>query len=210
MKLTLTKYQTIHIKLTLTTKYNLLTGDGAIGKTMAANTLKKSLIQFSKLHRDYLGNTWRVISNVSELKDLSTEDVVLMDESTSKLLERILFHVDNPSHDDIRNALRNSTAKFLFISRGMHSLPIDYRSVYTLDKSTPVNRAVRLFPDYMDFNSDYTIVTEDKKLSQTLLNVRIHDTQNKLQWCRDNAPESIKDLPDDELLEIMESAWSNR
>ena len=30
---------------------------------------------------------------------------------------------------------------------------------------------------------------------------------NKLEWCRANAPDAIKDVPDDELLEYMESAW---
>ena len=30
---------------------------------------------------------------------------------------------------------------------------------------------------------------------------------NKLEWCRANAPDAIKDAPDDELLEYMESAW---
>ena len=29
----------------------------------------------------------------------------------------------------------------------------------------------------------------------------------KLEWCRANAPDAIKDVPDDELLEYMESAW---
>lgn len=30
---------------------------------------------------------------------------------------------------------------------------------------------------------------------------------NKLEWCRANAPDAIKDAPDDELLEYMESSW---
>ena len=30
---------------------------------------------------------------------------------------------------------------------------------------------------------------------------------NKLEWCRANAPDAIKDTPDDELLEYMESSW---
>ena len=30
---------------------------------------------------------------------------------------------------------------------------------------------------------------------------------NKLEWCRANAPDAIKDIPDDELLEYMESSW---
>lgn len=29
----------------------------------------------------------------------------------------------------------------------------------------------------------------------------------KLEWCRANAPDAIKDTPDDELLEYMESSW---
>lgn len=32
---------------------------------------------------------------------------------------------------------------------------------------------------------------------------------NKLEWCRANAPDAIKDVPDDELLELMEGAWEN-
>lgn len=30
---------------------------------------------------------------------------------------------------------------------------------------------------------------------------------NKLEWCRANAPDAIKDAPDDELLEYMERSW---
>lgn len=30
---------------------------------------------------------------------------------------------------------------------------------------------------------------------------------NKLEWCRTNAPDAIKDVPDDELLEYMERSW---
>ena len=30
---------------------------------------------------------------------------------------------------------------------------------------------------------------------------------NKLEWCRANAPDAIKDAPDDELLEYTESSW---
>ena len=159
--MTLTEYQTIHIKTTLTTKYNLLTGNTAIGKSLTAKTLKRSMSKRYKLHVDFLGNRWRVVTSIDELLNLNNVDVVLIDESLSKDLDLTLCESDYYMHDEIVKALKEATCKFIFIVRGMHSLPIDYKSVYTLDGNAPVSNIVRLFNDYMDFNSDLPIIIED-------------------------------------------------
>ena len=55
---------------------------------------------------------------------------------------------------------------------------------------------------------DPSVVDNFKKLFPDELQYLFKE--DKLQWCRDNAPDSLKDLSDSELLEIMDSAWRHR
>ena len=266
-----------------------------------------------------MNNIWEAYSDLERFLYPFNVDVVVVDESLATLLDNVLTDKSHIHHDKIRNTLDESPCKFLLINRDMQGFPIDYKSVYKLVNNSNILYIDRLFPDYLDFNPDLNILTEDsktgfeyyqhwfpnvetsygknnlrflaksntqivddgsalglevsalenyklylpesfeydlskawkpddcdtlkvlepdnsesteiyfetkalpalcekhhlpkysknKRLHPTLLNVQVHK-DNKLQWCRDNAPNSLKNLSDEELLEIMNQAWNSR
>ena len=56
----------------------------------------------------------------------------------------------------------------------------------------------------------YKSELEEKIINGEITVDRIFPDKFKLQWCRNNAPESLKDLPNNELLQLMDSAWKHR
>ena len=316
--LAITKKQSIHLKWDLTTKYNLLTGDTALGKTLAF-TMTTKYSNKSRTLFDMNGNKWCVAQSIPEIIASSDADIIFIDEALSGDIDDSLFDSDDEYHDKLRKAFKDSESKFIFVSRGMECLPIDYKSIFTLDRKSPISRMIRLFPDYLDFDSTKDIIVEDSKtefeyyshwyknvttangkgnlakyneygnqivadgaaigydvksldkaslylsesfeydlakawrpkdfdnllklqpnnsesvevyvaeealpalcrayylpvytkskpLHKTLLKINIHEN-DKLEWCRRNAPKALSNCSDSELLEFMESAWNHR
>lgn len=182
LKLSLSKYQKIIFKTTLKTKYNLVTGFTATGKTTFYNALRDR----DDVVVDNLNNKWLAVKSIDSFLKPFTVDVVLVDENIATKLDYLLMFKKGEDRDLIRDNLYNATCKFIFINRGMQSLSIDYKSVYKLVNVSGILKPERLFPDYMNFNSTLDILTEDSKTGfeyykHWFTNVRTSKGKNNLR-----------------------------
>ena len=154
----------IHIQTKLRTKYNLLTGYTATGKTTFYNILsEKSRGATDAACMDYLKNKWLAIGDLNALNEHLSADVVVLDENLATDLDSALCNKNDARHTRLVTALNNSPCKFIIINRGMSGLPIDYRSIYTLVNDHSILRVARMFTDFKEFNENLNIITEDSK-----------------------------------------------
>ena len=111
----------IHCCIDLKTKYNIITGDSATGKTVLEDALD-NLIALGGYHNivDYNGNTWYYCTNMDSLFTRN-EDIILCTEQVSRVINTNMSTSGAVYHNRLKDYFKRSTAKHIFINRGMQA-----------------------------------------------------------------------------------------
>lgn len=119
-----------HFKTTLDTKFSLLIGDSATGKTTTYNVLSNFVAGKQGYYADYNKNKWSVIGDIRILMTPLDADVYLVDEDVSKMINFYLYNKESPYHTSVAKALQDAECKFIFISRSMEALPTSHTTIF--------------------------------------------------------------------------------
>lgn len=133
----------IQVKVPLVTKYNLILGDSASGKTVLEIAYDDYRSSNGLDIIDYAKNKWRYLNSVVLLDYLSDDtksyDIILVGEELSRLMNNILCDKNNFRHESLTTALKDATCKFIFMSRHMGTLPITSKSLFELVNNNDTN-----------------------------------------------------------------------
>ena len=152
----------IHLRCSLNTKYNILTGFSGIGKTsLVHNILNRQEYRDHEFLLDYNKNKWFVATRLRDLNYVNNYDIVIMDEDMSKSVNSIMTNINHLEHKAVSGIFKDSVCKFIFIGRNLPCFPISYKSVYTLEYNFDTIVITRLFKDFNSFNSKLPILIED-------------------------------------------------
>lgn len=151
----------IHCCINLKTKYNIITGDSATGKTVFEDAIEAELKYGTNTIVDYNNNTWLYCTTIDNLLIVPKVDIVFCTEQVSREINTVLCDDDNESHNKLKEYFKQSSIKYIFINRNMAVFPIDYKAIFKIQNTNDINTVVRLFGDYTEFKQSSHYITED-------------------------------------------------
>lgn len=161
------KLQEIQFKVPLKTKYNLLAGLSATGKSTFESLCNDYTVTKGNPFIDFNKNKWIYFNAIPALSYLDVivgnYDVIIFSEMVSRNIDVILHNKSDVRHSKLHDDLLKVTQKLIFISRSMNVLPIDFRSVYEIVCRNDIDIVQPLFTDtYTSKESSHYLVEDSK------------------------------------------------
>lgn len=156
-------------------KYTILTGNGAIGKSSVLK-IDWDRVTTSKKVTRFLGfDDITMLALKSGINAIYLVDEDIIEELTNEDAE--LFH--------------KSACQFLLIGRNTgDKFSVDYRDILTLRQSGKYYRAVRMYPDLDKFIEHNSYLCEDKKSGYLYFSNRLQNVRSAEG--KDNIPDIVK------------------